>query len=58
MNFVHWLRLAACGILVPQPGVEPTPPTMEAQVFNHQTAREAPYNWAEHFISDVLHPRS
>ena len=32
----------ACGILVPQPGIEPTPPAVEAQSRNHWTAREVP----------------
>ena len=31
-----------CGILVPQPGIEPTPPAEEAQSLNHWTAREVP----------------
>ena len=26
---------AACGVLVPQPGIEPMPPTVEAQSLNH-----------------------
>ena len=29
-----------CGILVPQPGTEPTPPALETQTLNHWTARE------------------
>ena len=33
---------AACGILVPQPGMEPMPPTVEAWSLNHWTAREFP----------------
>ena len=28
------------GILLPQPGIEPPPPTLEAQSLNHWTARE------------------
>ena len=32
----------ACGILVPQPGMEPMPPAVEARSPNHWTAREAP----------------
>ena len=32
----------ACGILFPRPGMEPTPLAMEAQSFNHWTAREVP----------------
>ena len=31
---------AACGVLVPQPGIEPAPPALEAQSFNHWTTRE------------------
>ena len=30
----------ACGILVPQPGIEPMPSAMETQSPNHWTARE------------------
>ena len=29
-----------CGILVPQPGIKPAPPAVEAQSRNHWTARE------------------
>ena len=29
-----------CGILVPPPGIEPTPPAVEAWSLNHWTARE------------------
>ena len=32
----------AHGIFVPQPGMEPRPPTMETQSLNHWTTREAP----------------
>ena len=31
-----------CGILVPQPGIEPTPPAVEAQSLNHWTTSEVP----------------
>ena len=27
---------------LPQPGIEPTPPTVEAQSLNHGTSREVP----------------
>ena len=37
-----WPRCAACGILVPQPGIKPTPPAVEARSLNHWTAREVP----------------
>ena len=30
------------GILVPQPGIKPAPPAVEARSFNHWTAREVP----------------
>ena len=32
----------ACGIIVPHPGIEPSPPALEAQSLNHQTARKVP----------------
>ena len=32
----------ACGIVVPRPGIEPTPLAVEAQSLNHWTAREVP----------------
>ena len=35
-----WLHHAACGNLVPRPGVEPVPPAAEAQSINHWTAGE------------------
>ena len=35
-----WLCPAVCGILVPQPGIETTPPVVEARSLNHWTARE------------------
>ena len=31
-----------CGILVPQPGIEPAPLALEGEVFNHWTAKEVP----------------
>ena len=31
---------AACGILVPWPGIEPTPPAVEVQSLNHWTTKE------------------
>ena len=32
----------ACGVLVPQSGIEPLPPTLGAQSLNHWITREAP----------------
>ena len=37
---LFWLCHVTCGILVPQPGTEPAPLTLEAQRVNHWTARE------------------
>ena len=37
-----WLHHTACGILVPQPGIEPVPPPVGAWSPNHWTAREFP----------------
>ena len=39
---MFWPRLAACGILVPWPEIEPVPPTLEAWSLNHWTTREVP----------------
>ena len=36
------MRRAACGILVPQPGIDPAPPALEACNLNHWTTREVP----------------
>ena len=35
---------AACGILVPPPGIKPRPMAVKAQNPNHWTAREFPRN--------------
>ena len=40
--FFFCLRPAACRILVPQPGIKPMPPAMEAQSLNHWTTRDVP----------------
>ena len=32
----------ACGILVPEPGIEPMPPAADVQSLNHWIAREVP----------------
>ena len=40
--FFFWLHCAAFGILVPQQGIEPAPPAVEAQSLNHWTTREVP----------------
>ena len=38
--FYFWPLSAACGILVPQPGIEPMSPAVEVQSLNHWTAKE------------------
>ena len=40
--FFFWPRRTACGRLVPRPGIEPTPPAVEAWSPNHWTTREVP----------------
>ena len=37
-----WPCLSACGILVPRPGIEPTPSAVKAPSPNHWTARDIP----------------
>ena len=39
--FFSWLY-QALGILVPQPGIEPIPPALGEQSFNHWTTKEVP----------------
>ena len=40
--YFYWPRHAACGILVPQSGIEPTPPAVNVQSLSHWTTREVP----------------
>ena len=40
-SFFYCLAMP-CGLLVPRPGIEPTPPALEAQSLNQWTAREVP----------------
>ena len=37
LSFFFFCGSAACGILVPQTGIEPAPPALEAQSLNHWT---------------------
>ena len=39
-DFFFWLCCAACGILVPQSGIEPGPSEVKTRSPNHWTARE------------------
>ena len=50
LNCLFWLHLKACGILVPQLGIKPTPPAVEAQILNYWTTREVPQSV---FLSSV-----
>ena len=40
VSFFFFFGHVACGILVPQPGMEPVPPAVEAHSLNHWTGRE------------------
>lgn len=40
--FLFWLCCVACGLLVPQPGIEPRPPTVTALSSYHWATREVP----------------
>ena len=40
--YLFFDHIIASGILVPQPGIEPMTPEVEAQSLNHWTAREVP----------------
>ena len=42
-NFMFWSYHVACGILVLWPGIEPSPPMVEAWSLNHWTIREFPF---------------
>ena len=55
-SFVGWLapHHAVCRILVLQPAFKPLPTTLEAQSFNHWTAREVP--WFTFFTSSCSAP--
>ena len=39
-NFFFWSQCGACGILIPQPGIKPTPSAVKARSPNHWTIRE------------------
>ena len=41
-SFFLFCCATACGILVPQPGIKPMSPAVEAQSLNHWIIREAP----------------
>ena len=63
-------HLTACGILVLQPGIRPTPPAMWAQSLNHWTVTEVsktiffpfgfgvPQSWFSSYLTDCSFPVS
>ena len=54
--FWPWLAACGCGILVPQPGIEPRPSAVRAQSPNYWTTRELPIKLilkANHYLSPV-----
>ena len=42
MCHINFFFFLACGILVSLQEIKPVPPAVEAQSFNHWTARESP----------------
>ena len=55
--FIFWLCCAACGILVPWPGMEPMPPTVETQVLITGLQEKFPYSvsimtWVTYIVND------
>ena len=54
--FFFWPCRAACGILVPGPGIEPMPPAVEAQSPNHWEAREVPTLYFQGQLKVSCHP--
>ena len=47
-----WQRCVAGGILVPQPGIEPTLPAVEMWSFTHWTTKEVPCRYFDNGHSD------
>ena len=47
---LFWLlHCTACGILVPQQGIKPSPPALETQSLNHWSTREVPEDYCLEF---------
>ena len=40
--FLFWRHGTACEVFIPQSGIEPKPPALEAQRLKHWTAMEVP----------------
>ena len=51
-----WLHLAACGVLVPRPGIETVPFAVEAQSPNHRTTRATIMSFLINFQLIVFSP--
>ena len=51
--FFFWPHHAACGILVPWPGIKPMPPAVEVRSLNHWTTWEVPL-MIQFYISGFL----
>ena len=49
-----WLQCVTWRILVPLPGFEPTPPSVETCSLNHWTAREVPRFWVLKGTSGII----
>ena len=49
-----WPQHAACGILLPRPGIEPQPSAVKAWSPNHWTTREFPVCCFTYFFKDLL----
>ena len=54
--YIFWPHCTVCGILVPQPGIKPTPPALEAWSLIHWTTRKAPvpHCWSMNAIQTRL----
>ena len=53
MQYEGLVAPIACGILVSQPGTEPTLPVLEAWSLNHWTAREVPIYFK--YVQFIMH---
>lgn len=54
--FLIWLSCVACGLIAPQPEIEPVTPALEAQSPNHCTANSPDCNFLNPFSVSVLFP--
>ena len=54
-SFFFWQSRAACGILVPQPGIEPGSPQWKLPSPNHWTAREFPLDPIMINVEDIFY---